>query len=77
MGIDVLLPKRMLGRLLDVKVCKCGEENVEECLTFLGGSSAEIGGWVEECGRMEGVRNVLKVSELKKKGEPGELSWTI
>ena len=32
----VLLPRRMLGRLLDVKVWRCG-------------SSAEIIGWLEEC----------------------------
>ena len=31
---------------------------MEECLTIFGGSSAEIGRW------MEGVRNVLKVSEV-------------
>ena len=34
----VSLPRRMLGRLLDVK-----------CGPFFGGSSAEIGGWLEEC----------------------------
>ena len=32
---------------------------------FFGGSSAEIGGWLDRgAGRMEGVRNMLKVSEL-------------
>ena len=58
----VLLPRRMLGRLLDVKVWR-GE---------LGGLSEHflvearlklVGGW-RSTGRMEGVRNVLKVSEL-------------
>ena len=58
----VLLPRRMLGRLLDVKVWR-GE---------MGGLSDQIlveawlklvGGW-KSAGRMEGVRNVLKVSEL-------------
>ena len=31
---------------------------------IFGGSSAEIGVWMEECREDEGVRNVLKVSEL-------------
>ena len=42
----VLVPRRMLGRLLDVKVSR-GEGG--DCLTFFGGSSAEIIGWLEEC----------------------------
>ena len=54
--------KRMLGRVIDGE--KCGEKKVEECLTFFFGSSAENGVWMEECQEMEGVRNVLKVSEL-------------
>ena len=59
----VLLPKQMLGRLLDVKVWR-GEGRgmsdhflVEARLKLVG----VIGG---SAGRMEGVRNVLKVSEL-------------
>ena len=58
----VLLPRRILGRLLDVKVWR-GEGGglsdhflVEALLKLLGG-------W-RSAGRMEGVRNVLKVSEL-------------
>ena len=57
----VLLPKRMLGRLLDVKMWK-GEGGgmsdrflVEARLKFFGGCR---NAW-----RMEGVRNVLMVSE--------------
>ena len=49
----VLLPKRMLGRLLDVNVWR--GEGARMSDHFFGGSSAEIGGW------MEGVRKVLKV----------------
>ena len=41
----VLLPRRMLGRLLDMKVWR-GEW--EDFLKFFGGNSAEIGGWLEE-----------------------------
>ena len=58
----VLLPRRMLGRLLDVKVWRgegCGLSDhflVEARLIVLGG-------W-RSAGRMEGVRNILKVSEL-------------
>ena len=51
----VLLPRRMLGRLLDVKVWRG---------PFFGGSLAETGGWLEECWEDGCVRNVLKVSEL-------------
>ena len=56
---DVLLPRRMLGRLLDVKVWR-GEGG--NCLK--NGSSVEISGWLQECREEEGMRNVLKVSEL-------------
>ena len=41
----VLLPRRMLGRLLDVKVWR-GKGGVGVVLPFFGGSSAEIGGWL-------------------------------
>ena len=57
----VLLPRRMLGRLLDVKVRR-GEGGgvsdhflVEALLKLVSRRSV---------GRMKGVRNVLKVSEL-------------
>ena len=42
----LLLPRRMLGRLLDVKVWR-GEGGIVR--PFFGGSSAEIIGWLEEC----------------------------
>ena len=40
----VLLPKRMLGRVLDVTVWR-GEGGVMSRPSF-GGTSAEIGGWI-------------------------------
>ena len=42
----VLLPKRMLGRLLDVKLWR-GEKKVEECLTIflLEARLKLVGGW--------------------------------
>ena len=43
----VMLPRRMLGRLLDVKVWRGKGGGI--VWPFLGGSSAEIGGWLEEC----------------------------
>ena len=58
----VLVPKRMLGKLFDVKVWRregggmSDRFSVEARLKF-------VGGW-RSAGRMEGVRNVLKVSEL-------------
>ena len=42
----VLLPRRMLGKLLDLKVFR---EEGGIVSPFFGGSSAEIGGWLEEC----------------------------
>ena len=42
----VLLPRQMLRRLLDVKVWREGGRMLDH---FFGGSSAEIGGWLEEC----------------------------
>ena len=42
----VLLPKRMLGRLLDVKVCRGEGGGLSDRFWW---SSAEIGGWMEEC----------------------------
>ena len=50
----VLLPKRMLGRLLDAKVWR--GEGVGMFHHFFCGSSAEIGGWMEEC-REDGGRD--------------------
>ena len=50
----VLLPRRMLGRLLDVQVWR-GEGG--DCLTIFGGSSAEIIGWLEECREDGGCEN--------------------
>ena len=51
----------MLGRLLDVKVWRAEGGH---CLTIFGGSRLRLlGGW-RSAGRMEGLRNVLKVSEL-------------
>ena len=41
----VLLPKRMVERLFDVKV----EEKVEEFQTIFWLKLAEIGRWMEEC----------------------------
>ena len=61
----VLLPRRMLGRLLDVKAWRgeaVGEGGL--CDHFLVEAQLKlVGGW-RSAGRLEGVRNVLKVSEL-------------
>ena len=43
----VLLPRRMLGRLLDLKVWRGEEGGLSD--HFFGGGSAEIIGWLEEC----------------------------
>ena len=58
----VLISRRMLGRLLDVKVWR-GEGG--DCLTiFLAEARLKlVGGW-RSAGRMQGLRNVFKVSEL-------------
>ena len=75
-GIDGL-PKRMLGRLLDVKVWRGGPRWKSELKLIImwrgeGGILDHflmktwlklVGGW-RSAGRMESVRNVLKVSEL-------------
>ena len=58
----VLLPKRMLGRLLDVKVWR-GEGGAMSDI-FLVEARQKFGGAWSIAGRMEGVTNVLKVSEL-------------
>ena len=58
----VLLPRRMLGRLLDVKVWRGEGERLSD--NFLVEARLKlVGGW-RSAERMEGVRNVLKLSEL-------------
>ena len=58
----VLFKKRMFGRLLDVKVWR--KEGVGMSDNFLMEARPKlVDGW-RSAGRMEGVRNVLKVSEL-------------
>ena len=47
----VLLPRRMLGRLLDLKMWRGEGGGMSD--HFFGGSSTEIGGWLEEF-RMDG-----------------------
>ena len=59
----VLLPKRMLGRLLDVKKVWRGEGGGMSD-HFLFEARLKLVGGCRSAGRMEGVRNVLKVSEL-------------
>ena len=58
----VLLPRRMLGRLLDVKVWR-GEGGGLSDHYLVEARLKLLGGWWS-AGRMEGVRNVLKESEL-------------
>ena len=58
----VLLQRRMLGRLLDVKVWR-GEGGGLSDHFLVEARLKLLGGWMS-AGRMEGVRNVLKVSEL-------------
>ena len=58
----LLLPRRMLGRLLDVKVWR-GEGGGLSDHFLVGVRLKFLGGW-RSARRMEGVRNVLKVSEL-------------
>ena len=58
----VLLPRKMLGRLLDVKVWRREGGGLSD--HFLVEARLKlVGGW-RSAGRMEGVRNVLQVSEL-------------
>ena len=45
----MLLPKRMLGRLRCESVERRRWRSVSPFFCFFGGSSAEIGGWMEEC----------------------------
>ena len=58
----VLLPRRMLGTLLDVKVWR-GEGGGMSDHFLVEAQLKLLGGW-RSARRMEGVRNVLKVSEL-------------
>ena len=71
----VLSPKRMHGRLLDVKVWRGKSGGMSD--HFLVEARVKlVDGW-RSTGRMEDVRNVLKVSELnnsKRKGISGELA---
>ena len=57
----VLLPKRMLGRLLDVKGWR-GEGGGMSGQFLVKARLKLVDGW-RSTGRMEGVRNVYKVSE--------------
>ena len=59
----VLLPRRMLGRLLDVKVWR-GEGGGGLSDHFLVEARLKLVDAWRSAGRMEGVSNVLKVSEL-------------
>ena len=60
----VLLPRRTLGRLLDVKVWR-GEGGGMSNHILVEAWLKLVGGW-RSAGRIGGVRNVLKVSELNK-----------
>ena len=58
----VLLPKRMLGRLLDVKVWRREGGGMSD--HFLVEARLKLMDGRRSAGRMEGVRNVFMVSEL-------------
>ena len=58
----VLLPRRMLGRLLDVKVWRGEGGGMSN--HFLEEARLKVVGVSRSSGRMKGVRNVLKVSEM-------------
>ena len=58
MDYYVLLPKRMLGRLLDVKVWRGEGGGMTD--HFLCGRLAEIGGWMEECPEDGGCRKCVE-----------------
>ena len=58
----VLLPTRMIGRLLDVTVWR-GEGGGMSDHFLVEARLKLVGGW-KSAGRMEGMRNVLNVSEL-------------
>ena len=76
----VVIPKRMHERLLDVKVWR-GEGGEISGHFLVQTRLKSVGGW-RRAGRMKGVRNVLKVSELNNSVKERayisvELSWTI
>ena len=58
----VLLSKRMLGRLIDVKVWRGEGGGMSD--HFSVAARLKLVGGLRSAWRMEGVRNVLKVSEL-------------
>ena len=58
----VLFPERMLGRLLDAKVWRLEGRGMSDRF-WVEARLKLVGGWTS-AGRMEGVRNVLKVCEL-------------
>ena len=60
----VLLPKRMRARLLDVNVCR-GEGGGMSDHFLVEARLKAVCGW-KSIGRMEGVKNVLKVIEQNK-----------
>ena len=64
----VLLPKRMLERLLDVKVWRGGGVMSDHFL--VEARLKLVDGW-RSAGRMEGVRNVMKVSKLNNSVKEG------
>ena len=57
----IIIPKRMLGRLLEVKVWR-GEGGGMSDHFLVESRRKLVGGW-RSAGKMEGVRNVMKVSE--------------
>ena len=59
--MDYVLPRQMLGRLLDVKMWRGEGGGLSD--HFLVEALLKLGGW-RSAGTMEGVRKVLKVSEL-------------
>ena len=75
----VLLPRLMLGKLLDVKVWR-GEGGGMSNHFLVEARLKLVSGW-RSAWRMEGVRNALKVSEqynsVKRKGTRGELAWKM
>ena len=66
----VLLQKRMLGRLLDVKVWRGVGRGMSDNFLVEAGLKL-VGGW-RIAGRMEGVRNVLNVKSSMAKSIPVE-----
>ena len=58
----VLLPKRMLGRLVDVRVWR--GEGKGMLNHFLVEARLKLVGRLRSAGRMVAVRNVLKVNEM-------------